>query len=50
MGGVAPQGGGKPGARRVSLGAARAIRVFCLRPEHTRDVFDEMSGHARGLG
>ena len=40
----------KPGARRGGSGAARAKRVLCSRPEHARDVLDEMPGHARGLG
>ena len=40
----------KPGARHVGLGAARAIRVLCSRPEHARNMLDGMPLHARGLG
>ena len=50
MRGGALQSGPKPGARRVGSAVARAIRALCSRPEHARNVLDEMPGHARGVG
>ena len=40
------------GVRRDAVARAhvRAKRTLWAHPEHARDVFDEMPGHARGRG